>query len=190
MAEFQIHTPDTAPDDAKPLLEDSLKSVGFIPNLHGVFAESPQALEAYKALTTIFTQTSLSKIEQNVVWMTINYEHECHYCIPAHTMIAKGAGVPDDEIENLREGRPLDDPKLDALRTFTRTMVDKRGNVADADIDAFMAAGFSKRNVLDVVVGMAHKVMSNYTNHFTHTEVDAPFAQFAWTPPSQRTAAE
>ncbi len=190
MTDFTIHTVDTAPDAAKPMLEESQKSFGFIPNLHAVFAESPESLEAYKALTDIFSRTSLSKVEQNVVWLTINYEHNCHYCVPAHTMIAKGAGVPDAEIENLREGKPLNDPKLQVLREFTRTMVEKRGQVSDADVETFLAAGFTKRNVLDVVVGMAHKVMSNYTNHFAHTEVDAPFAQFAWTHPEQRVAAE
>ncbi len=188
MTDFTIHTVETAPDASKPLLEKSQKAFGMVPNLHGVFAESPQALEAYQALSGIFAATSLSKVEQNVVWLAINVEHNCHYCVPAHTAIAKGQRVDDATIEALRCAAPLSDPKLEALRTFTLKVVRQRGEVSDADVQAFLDAGFTKQNILDVIVGVAHKVMSNYANHIVGTPVDAAFAKFDWTP--NKTAAE
>lgn len=185
MTDFTIHSIDTAPADSKPQLESSLKGFGMVPNLHAVLAESPQALEAYKALGDIFTKTSLSKVEQNVVWMTINVEHECHYCVPAHTMIAKSQGVDDATIDALRAGTALPDAKLESLRQFTLQLVRGRGHVADSDVEAFLAAGYTKQNILDVVVGLSHKVISNYVNHLSQTPVDAPFKAFDWTPPSK-----
>lgn len=189
MAEFQIHDVTSAPEDARPLLENSLKAYGMIPNLHGVMAESPQALEAYQALSGIFAATSLTAEERNVVWLTLNVRHNCHYCVPAHTAIAKGEGVTDAIIEALRNETTLPDAKLEALRTFTLAVVDKRGEVSDADLSAFFAAGYTNRQVLDVITGVAHKVMSNYINHFAKTPIDKPFQAFAWEPKAANDAA-
>lgn len=188
MIDFTVHTLETAPEAARPLLEKSKSSFGMIPNLHGVMAESPQTLEAYQELTRLFSESSLSTVERNVVWLTINVRHECHYCVPAHTAIAKSQGVPDAVIDALRNGQPLQDEKLEALRVFTLAIVDKRGAVDAADCDAFLAAGFAQRQALDVVLGVSHKVMSNYINHFMKTPIDSAFQAFAWTPPAAKAA--
>ncbi len=188
MTDFTIHTIDTAPAGAKPLLEKSRKAYGMIPNLHGVFAESPELLDAYQIVGELFTRSSLSTIEQNVVWMAINVENRCHYCVPAHSIIARQQGVDDKTIENLRNNAPLDDPKLEALRVFAVAMTRQRGEVSDADVDAFLNAGFTKRHILDVLLGVTHKTMSNYTNHFAKTPVDTPFAAAAWAPAAKNAA--
>lgn len=180
MTEFTIHTPETAPADAKPLLDNSIKAFGRIPNLHGVMAESPEHLEAYQTLHTLFQKTSLSSVEQNVVWLTVNVEHNCHYCVPAHTGIAHMQKVPTDIISALREERELPDAKLEALRQFTLKTVRNRGVVSEADVEAFLAAGYTQRHILDIVLGLAQKVMSNYVNHFADTPVDEAFQTFAW----------
>ncbi|MDA3935037.1 MAG: carboxymuconolactone decarboxylase family protein [Gammaproteobacteria bacterium] len=180
MSKFTLHDVNSAPDASKPLLENSLQGFGMIPNLHAVLAESPQALEAYKTLTKLFLETSLSSNEKHVLWLTINVANRCHYCVPAHTMLAKKDNVPDEIITALRENRELPDAKLNALRNFALTIVEQRGEVADSDIKAFLDAGFDRRNVLDVMLGVAHKTLSNYTNHITHTPVDDAFKKFAW----------
>ncbi len=189
MVDFTIHTVETAPDAAKPLLEKSQKAYGMIPNLHGVFAESPEVLEAYQVVGDLFGKSSLSAVERNVVWLAINVEHKCHYCVPAHTVIAKQQGVDDETIEALRNAAPLKDPKLQALRAFTLNVVRQRGEVSDGDVAAFLDAGFTKRNILDVILGVAHKTMSNYANHLADTPVDAPFKAADWTPPQTDAAA-
>ena len=189
MTDFQIHDLDTAPEKSKPLLEGSLKGLGFIPNLHGVMAESPAHLQAYQTLHGLFQQTSLSTVEQNVVWLTINVRHNCHYCVPAHTVIAEGAGVPAEVITALRDETPIPDARLEALRTFTLAVTDKRGEVSQIDLDAFFDAGFTREHVLDVILGLAQKVMSNYVNHVAQTRVDAAFAGKAWTKAAANDAA-
>lgn len=190
MVQFTPHTPDSAPEGGRELLEKSQAAFGMIPGLHAIMAESPETLDAYQQLTALFRQTSLGTIEQHVVWLTLNVYHQCHYCVPAHTALAKMDKVPDDVIDALRADRPIADARLEALRSFTRSLTDKRGVMDEAEVQAFLEAGFTKRNVLDIITGIAHKVMSNYTNHLAQTPVDAPFRKFDWTPPGAAKAAE
>ncbi|MEL6369522.1 MAG: carboxymuconolactone decarboxylase family protein [Pseudomonadota bacterium] len=182
MTDYPIHTVETAPDAAKPLLEKSRKAYNMIPNLHAAMATSPQLLEAYQVVGDLFSKTSLTATERNVVWLSINVEHNCHYCVPAHTGIAKAQGVDDATIEKLRNAEPLDDAKLEALRQFTLKAVRQRGVVSEADVQTFLDAGYTQQTILDVMVGIAHKVMSNYVNHFVKTPVDDAFKKFDWTP--------
>lgn len=189
MTEFKIHDLDSAPDKSRPLLEASKTSVGFIPNLHAVMAESPQVLEGYQTLHGLVGKTSFNAEERNVVWLTINVRHDCHYCMPAHTAIAKSQDVSDDIINALRENRSLEDPRLEALRVFTLAVTDKRGEVDEADFADFFDAGFTQRQALEVVLVLAQKVMSNYINHFADTPVDEAFQKFSWSP-SDKAAAE
>ena len=182
MTDFTIHTHDTAPAASKPRLDVAVNAFGMVPNLIGVLAESPETLEAYQTLHSLFEKSSLSTTEKNVVWLTINVEHNCHYCVPAHTAIAHMQKVDAGVIDALRNAAPLPDAKLEALRQFTLKVVRQRGEVSDAEVATFLAAGFTKRNVLDVLIGVSQKVISNYTNHLAHTPVDAPFRKFDWTP--------
>ena len=139
MTEFTIHTLETAPEQSRPLLEDSKKSFGRVPGLHAVMAEAPALLDGYKHLHRLFQhETSFDKDELTVVWQTINVEHACHYCVPAHTGIAKMMKV-DDAISNaLRDETALPSARLEALRDFTLAVVRKRGNISDADVRAFL----------------------------------------------------
>jgi len=181
MTTFQLHDTETAPQDAKPILEGSQKSMGMIPNLHAVLAEAPQTLKAYGTLHELFTNSSLNNDEITVVWQTINVEHECHYCVPAHTAIAKQMGVSDDISQALRDETPLPDAKLEALRTFTKQVIAKRGKLEKADLEAFFNAGYGQQQVLEVILGLAQKTISNYTNHIAETPLDEPFQSLAWT---------
>lgn len=184
MTDFTLHTADTAPEASKPLLENSQKAFGMVPNLHAVMAESPQLLEAYQRVHELFQNSSFNAEELTVVWQTVNVENNCHYCVPAHTGIAKSMKVDDAIIDALRDQTPLPDARLEALRTFTLKLVRQHGAMSDEDIQTFLDAGFTQRHVLDVILGYSQKVMSNFTNHVAHTEVDAPFQKFAWSPKS------
>ena len=178
MERFPVHTLDSAPTESQPLLDGSLKSFGMIPNLHGVMAEAPALLEGYQQLHSLFQQTSFSAEELTVVWQSLNVEHSCHYCVPAHTAIAHQMKVDASIIDALKTGDPLP-PKLEALRTFALAMARQRGNVTEADIQSFIDAGYQPQQMLEVVLGLAQKVMSNYVNHFAHTPLDKPFQKFA-----------
>ncbi|KXS34160.1 MAG: carboxymuconolactone decarboxylase [Idiomarina sp. T82-3] len=178
MTDFKLHDKASAPEDSKPLLEGSEKSFGMIPNLHAVMAEAPGLLKAYQDIHELFVNSSFDKNELTVVWQTINVYHDCHYCVPAHTAIAKQMGADDAITENIRADKSLDDSKLQALREFTLTMLNKRGQASESDLNAFFDAGFSNRQALEVVLGIAQKTMSNYTNAITGTPVDEPFQKF------------
>lgn len=180
MSTFKIYNLETAPEGSKPLLEKSVKAFGMIPNLHGVLAESPQALEAYQNLHKWFSETSFNAEELTVVWQTINVENACHYCVPAHTAIAGMMKVDSGITESLRNDTPLADKKLQTLKDLTLSLVRNRGHVSQEELDTFFAAGYAQQQVLEIVLGIAQKTISNYTNHLAKTPVDAPFQGFIW----------
>ena len=180
MTDFKIYDENNAPEEGRPLLEGSKKAFGMIPNLHGIMAGAPTLLEGYQKLHHLAQQTSFGKEELTVVWQAINVEHGCHYCVPAHTAIAHGMKVEPAITEALRNETPLPNAKLEALRDFTLEFTRSRGVVDDGTITKFLSAGFTRQNVLEIVLILAQKVMSNYTNHLAQTPVDKPFQKFAW----------
>ena len=181
--DFTIHTIETAPQDSKAALIHAKKTFGFIPNLEGVCAEAPALLQGGMALWDLFSQSSFNAIEQQVIYLTVNYENECNYCMAAHSGLAKIEGMSPEDIEALRTGTPLTDPKLQALRCFTQQMVQARGWVKDAEIEEFMAEGYTKQQVLEVILGIAVKVIHNYTNHIAKTPLDKVFQPHVWSKP-------
>jgi len=181
MTLLTIHTVESAPDASKPLLEGSLKAFGMLPNLHGVLAGAPKTLEAYQLLHTLFTQTSFDAEELTVVWQGINVEHNCHYCVPAHTGIAHSMNVDPVITDALRNQQPMPTPKLQALLDMTLLIVRNRGQVNQTDLTDFYQAGYTEQHTLEIILGVAQKVISNYTNHIAKTPIDHPFEQFAWT---------
>lgn len=177
---FALHTEKTAPDASRPLVEASQKAFGRLPGLHAVMAEAPGLLEGYQTLHRLVLDSSFDDDETTVLWQTINVEHACHYCVPAHTGIAKNMGVSDEISNALRDETPLPTARLEALRTFTLAAVRGRGNVDEGQVEAFLDAGYTRRQILEVILGVAQKVMSNYTNHFALTPVDRVMQKYAW----------
>ena len=182
MIDFTLHDEATAPAESRPLLAKSKAALGRIPGLHAVMAEAPGLLEAYQRLHQLFMNSSFNKDELTVVWQTVNVENECHYCVPAHTGIAKQMGVDDAISDALRNGTPLPDAHLEALRDFTLKLIRQRGHLSDAEVQEFLDAGFTKRQVLEVILGYAQKIMSNYTNHLAGTPIDPAMQKFVWSP--------
>ncbi|MEZ9537816.1 carboxymuconolactone decarboxylase family protein [Shewanella sp. 10N.286.51.B8] len=180
MSKFTIHTIESAPQASKTMLEQSLKSFGMVPNLHGVLAESPNTFEAYQTLHNLFESSSFNAEELTVVWQTINVEHGCTYCVPAHTGIAHMMKVDGALTEALRNRTAMPTAKLQALHDTTLLMVCNRGLLSDAEMEAFFTAGYGQQQLLEIVLGLSQKVISNYVNHVAHTPVDKPFQQFAW----------
>ena len=181
MTTFKLHDIDTAPDASKPLVEGAQKAFGFIPNLVGVLAESPSALEGYLAVAGAFDKSELSATEKQIVLLATSVENGCAYCVAAHTTVGTMQKVATSILDALREGRALEDAKLEALRALTVSIVRNRGFADQSAVAAFLAAGYSKRNLLDVVTGVTQKTLSNYVNHIAETPLDAPFAKAAWT---------
>jgi AhpD family alkylhydroperoxidase len=188
MAMFESHTIETAPEGSKARLAEVRKAWGFVPQLHGNLAESPVALEAYDTLFGLVSRSTLSPIEQHVAYQAINVLHECEYCTAGHTYLSRLVKMDEQAIAALRSGTPIADQRLQALRLFAEAAVTHRGFVGDAAVDAFLEAGFSKENVLEVIVIAATKTISNYTNHIAHTAKESFMAdpELAWVAPRNR----
>lgn len=182
MNRFHVHTRDTAQAEAAEMIGNIEKAYGFIPNLYGVFAESPTALKGYMTISKIFDESSFSATERQLIILAASRDNECNYCIAAHTVVAGMQKVPADVVEAIREDRPISDNKLEALRKFTTAVVEKRGWVSDEDASAFLAAGYSKAQILEVIVGVSFETLSNYTNHIADTPLDVAFEAGAWAP--------
>ncbi len=184
MTTFQVHTLESAPEPSRALLADAKKAFGRIPNLIGVFAESPALLEAYLKLGQILEQsTAFDATERQVVLLATSFENGCEYCMAAHSAIAGLQDVPPDIVQSLRNGTPIADRKLEALRAFTLAVVEKRGWVTEEDVLAFFAVGYTKRHLLEVILGVGFKTLSNFTNHIAKTPVDKQFQKLAWSRP-------
>ncbi|NET33496.1 MAG: carboxymuconolactone decarboxylase family protein [Cyanothece sp. SIO1E1] len=186
--EFIIHTLETAPEASKEALIKARETFGLLPNLEGILATSPAALKAGMNLWELFETTSFTPIEQQVIYLTANYEHACQYCMAAHSGLANIIGMKPEDIEALRQGLPMADPKLQALRLFTQRMIEARGWVDDQEITAFLAAGYTQQQVLEVILGIAVKIIHNFTNHVAKTPLDKAFQPYAWSKPAAAAA--
>lgn len=180
MPEFTVHDETTAPEAARPSLEAARKRMGFVTTLNGVMAESPELLAGYNALADLFGRSSLPVRAKHAVLMTVSVENNCEYCVAAHSTMALRSKVSPAVVEALRAGKPLDDPALEAARRFTRSMVAGRGWVDDAEVQVFLDAGYSRRHVMDIILGVGMKTLSNYTNHIAHTPLDPAWQDQRW----------
>lgn len=177
---YPIHTPETAPEAARDVLAAAKKGFGFVPNLLGTMAEAPALLKAYTTLSRLFDETSLSAAERQVVLLAASSENGCEYCVAAHSVIAAMQRVPADVVEAIRRDTPIADGKLEALRRFTTAVVRSRGWPSREDTAMFVAAGYGAQQVLEVVLGVGMKTLSNYTNHVAGTPLDQAFSAAAW----------
>lgn len=179
---FPLHTQDSAPEASKPQLAQVANAFGFVPNLTATLAESPAALAGYLQLSGAIEQhAALSPQQQQIVMLAVSEANGCDYCMAAHSLIAGMAQVPEETVATLRECGELTDPKEAALAKFARGVIENRGWVPEADQEAFLAAGFTRRQLLDVVAIVALKTLSNYANHLAHTPLDPAFEVHRWT---------
>ncbi|HEY7306150.1 MAG TPA: carboxymuconolactone decarboxylase family protein [Bryobacteraceae bacterium] len=144
---------------------------------YGTFANSPALLEAYMALDAAFEKTRLSPTERQLVLLAVSVENACRYCTAAHSTVLKQfLRVPPEVVAAVRSGSPVSDHKLNVLVNLTREIVSARGYVDQQTIDSFLAASYQKEQVLEVLIGVALKTISNYTDHLSPNEVDKAFA--------------
>ena len=178
---FKVHHKETAPENAQPFLEKAEKKFGFTPNILGVFAESPAILEGYMTLMGIFEgKSTFTDEEKQIVLICASSENGCGYCVAAHSTIAKSTNMTTETLQALRESKELPDEKLEALRQFTASVVTTRGNPSKKAHEAFAKAGYTNQHALEVILGVAVKTLSNYTNHLANTPLDEAFAPMAW----------
>ncbi|MBX9913943.1 MAG: carboxymuconolactone decarboxylase family protein [Pseudomonadaceae bacterium] len=175
-------TIETASPSAAALLKGAQANFGFIPNMFTHMAHAPGLLSTYfHGYEQFRANSDFTAVEQEVVFLAISIENGCEYCVSAHSLVADAMSKVPTEVTNaLRDGKPVADAKLAALANFTRTMVVTRGLPARAAVAQFLAVGYTEKHVLEVILAIAVKTISNYTNHLAHTPVDAAFASRVW----------
>lgn len=187
LAEYQITLPpltlETAGPKARAVLDKALTQVGFIPNMYARMAHSPGLLETYLNGYAAFRNDSgFTTAEQELIFLVISRENGCEYCVSAHSFLAdKKSGVATEVTDAVRAGTTIPDLKLAALARFTRVLVKSRGLPSRIDVAAFLSAGYSEQQILEVVLAIAVKTLSNYANHLFHTPLDPMFESRRWT---------
>ena len=175
MTEFTTHTFDTAPEASKHLLHNAKHKIGFIPNLMAVLAESPATLESYLSLANLFDKTSFTVTERQLILLSISRYRNCCYCLAAHGAIAKMQNIPAEIVNAVYYNQSLNDDKLDALRTFTRAVLEEQGWVKQTALQKFYQAGYNQQHVLEVILAISFKTLSNVINHINDTPIDSQF---------------
>ncbi|TAM89600.1 carboxymuconolactone decarboxylase family protein [bacterium] len=183
---LQLPKQDTNASDerTRAVLTEVRRRNGMIPNMYAYLANAPEVLETYLAGYEKFRSLSgFTPAEQEVIFLTISYENGCDYCMAAHSVIAEAKSkVPQPVTEAIRDGAPIPDVKLAALAAFTRTVLLTRGRPTESDVHGFLHAGYSEKQVLDVILAIAVKTLSNYSNHLFATPLDDAFKAREWAP--------
>ena len=167
----------TAPEASRPILENIHESFGFIPNLMAIFANNPTVLEGYLALHAIYDEGSFTPRERQLILLAASVENHCDYCAAAHSTVAKDAlHIPAEVVAAIRNNALIPDKKLNALVALVKEFVRERGHAKEETIQNFIAAGYKKEQVMELLLGIALKSISNYLNHISPAPVDPAFA--------------
>jgi alkylhydroperoxidase family enzyme len=186
VAPFKLYSIDDAPDSSKKFLKQAQVAFGLIPNVEAVMALSPALLATYMTGWDQFSESSLTDAEMQIVYQTANFENNCSYCMPWHTILSENAGLSKEDVSALRNGASLSDNKHEALRVFARTLVHTNGNIAPVTLRDFLGSGYTEKNALEVILGLSIKVMSNFTNAIAQTPLDDAARHKKWEKPSLR----
>jgi AhpD family alkylhydroperoxidase len=168
---FQDLDEKTAPDAARPFIAATRAHLGFLPSAVARLAASPDLLGAFQRASAAFDRTSLGRVEREVIILTYAREVDCSVCVVMHSRTLAELGGPD-LAGAVAAGRPTGDPRLDVLVRFTRALAATRGDVDSETWEAFLAAGYSRAQALDVVLGLGAYTMSTFANRLTAAPMD------------------
>jgi uncharacterized peroxidase-related enzyme len=182
---FPAHTVETAGPDAGRALAHAQSQFGFVPGALARMASSPGLVQAFTAVHAIFEgQTKLTRLEREVVVMTVSVYNACHTCVALHTGLLSRLQAEPALIAALRERRELADPRLQALRLFTEQVLATRGAVGQQALAAFLGAGYDHQQALDVVLAVGTFTLTTYANRLTGVPLDPAFERFRWDGPA------
>jgi len=174
MATFPVPTREDVSANNQAIFDNLKKNVGFVPNLYAAYAYSDTALGDYLALQN--RKSSLKGKEREIINLVVSQVNECEYCLAAHTAIGKMNGFTDEQILEIRTGRATFNEKFDALARFVRDITLNRSKPSAEATDAFFAAGYTRENLVDTIVVIGDKIISNFIHGTTQVPVDFPAA--------------
>lgn len=179
MSRIKIQSIESAQDDARDRLSQAVKASGFLPNLLGVLANAPVALETYQTVSAINARGSLTPTEREVIQITAATLNNCGFCVAGHTKIAvKKLQLSEALIAGLRNHHLLDDPKLKALALFTLAVINNKGQVSNQELEQFKAAGYGDQAALEVVLGVSLATLCNYANNLAQTPINPELKEY------------
>jgi uncharacterized peroxidase-related enzyme len=173
MSRIQAIDPDQAPASSRSVLGGVHATLGVIPNLFRVTANSPAALDALVAATGALSRGFISASAREAIALAVAEANGCDYCLSAHTALGTGAGLSQSDIEEARHGRATD-ARVNAILIFSRTLVANRGHVTNSDIERLRHAGVTNGEIVEVVANVALNIFTNYLNLTADTEIDFP----------------
>ena len=180
MTIFPVLTLETAPESSKPPLRQLQSAFGMIPNIAGAMATSPVLINSLIGLFASVHGGSFTEAQIQIVLLTDAVTNASAWAVAFHTALALKEGIDPADVEAVRAGRLPRDGKLGALSALARTMIEKRGRLNDQDVDQFIASGFGKDHLLEVVAIVAASTITNYTGSITKTPLEAAFQAHAW----------
>ncbi|MGE5624757.1 MAG: carboxymuconolactone decarboxylase family protein [Bacillota bacterium] len=180
MNEFKIHDINTAPADSRAALERIKGQHGYIHNVYAIMAESPALLKGHAALLELFEKTNLSDKEREVVLLTASRENASDYSVAYESENAKEHQIDTDMIDALRSSKPLKDRKLEMLRKFTVKLVHSRAQISEQDVRELVEVGYTRANILEIVLAVGMVTLTNYTNLIAKTPLDKQLEALRW----------
>jgi len=180
MQTFAVYTIESAPEKSKPALRDLQQAFGMIPNIAGAMATSPVLISSLVGLFQKVHGGSFTEAQIQTLLLTNAVTNGCTWAVAFHTALALKEGLDPADVRAIRERRAPKDSKHAALSTLARTLIEKRGHLDDHDLDQFVAAGFDKELLLEVIAVSAASTITNYTGSVTKPPVEAPFQAHVW----------
>jgi AhpD family alkylhydroperoxidase len=174
MKTFTVPTAAQVSPTNQALFENLKKGLGMVPNLYATLAHSENALASYLSLQN--AKSSINGKAREVVNLVVSQVNNCEYCLAAHTVIGGMVGFTTEQILEVRGGSASFDAKLDALAKLTKNVAINRGHADSAVVDAFFAAGWNEENLVDTIVTIGDKTVTNYLHGVTKVPVDFPAA--------------
>jgi AhpD family alkylhydroperoxidase len=180
MSNYPVHTIASAPEKSKPALEWLQQAFGVLPNLPAVIANSPKLIISLVGLFQQVHSPGLTEAENQIVLLTDAVTNSCTYAVAFHTALALQQGISSEETDAIRERRVPSDKRFAALSTLAKTLIEKRGHLSEQELDSFIAAGFTREQVLEVVAIVAASTITNYAGTIANPPLEEPFRQYAW----------
>jgi alkylhydroperoxidase family enzyme len=180
MPNYPVQTIASAPEKSKPALGQLQKAFGVLPNLPAVIANSPKLINALVGLFAQVHSPGLSEAENQIVLLTDSVTNSSAYAVAFHTMLALQQGISSEETNAIREGRLPRDKRFAALSNLAKALIEKRGHLNEQELDSFIAAGYTKEQVLEVVAIVAASTITNYTGTIANPPLEDAFQQHAW----------
>jgi AhpD family alkylhydroperoxidase len=174
MTTINVPTRDEVSPQNQAIFDQLKGKLGMVPNLYATLAHSENALGSYLAFQN--AKSSITGKAREIVNLVVSEVNACEYCLAAHTLIGGMVGFKPEQIIEIRGGRASFDAKLDVLARLTRDIVQNRGYGEPALVDAFLAAGWTKENLVDAIVAIGDKTVTNYLHATTKVPVDFPAA--------------